>query len=1143
MLFCLSYMAYAQDGADGMVRNAQVLEYLADSLERDYLKQHALSREKALHTGLKSEFITSEGVRFSLQRIEDGIPYYYRTFNRGGATTSGVQRLYPFGQLRLFLTGKTVTAGIWDGGRVFAGHPEFGGRVTLINQEREFDSHATHVAGSMVAAGLDARARGMAYEGRLRSFDWDNDLSEMASEAANGLLISNHSYGISLGWERIDGEWKWMGQAAADEDYRFGFYSNVSRVLDQITYQAPYYLVVWAAGNDRSDVGDSSRPPDGPYDSIGPEGIAKNVLTVGAVNAIQSGFSQASDIVMTDFSSWGPSDDGRIKPDLVAKGRQVYSTDLNNSHSTKSGTSMAAPIVSGSLMLIQELYHKFSGGNYLRSASLKGLAIHTANAANSFFRPDYRHGWGLLDAEKMANFLLHLHEPYVSFWEGELANKQSFEHTFYVDGQTSIMATLSWTDPPGTPVAPKLNPRDLMLVNDLDMRLVHESGKVSYPFMLDPEKPDAEAATVDNFRDNVEKIYIDEPLPGSYQLIITHKDELAGEKQEFSLFLQTGFVPTRRNLYWIGGSGNWDDEEKWSFQSGGEPAGVVPGKHDHVVLDNNSFTEPMQTLSLNKEASCYSLTISGNADGLINLGEENLSIISSLYVENPVSGPQVSGQIIINGDGKEGVVWMNREDVRKENVRNKTYDNRVESLKLVFDNQDGVWHIPESIRADQVVVRQGKVVLSDASARIRELIVEEAAEGNILDLGESYIDGLEKFAILGGDHVVSGDKATLVFNTPDAVGTILTPIYDHLNLKRIENHMSLHIHGALNTKSFITNGDVFLHNTLDADSLFFTEKAGFYFFDQATIVIHEELSGSGIPENRVDFIGHGSDNYVEGRINKIFCLDYLNIVDLPVIGAGVFNAGTNSTLENSPGWLTVACDRIVFADFSVESPCRDSRTTFRDLSRGEINSWNWQFNDLGTSAIREPAFTFTQTGDYNIQLTVSSDDLASTSEKTIQIIENPLPVANILRSGNIYFVDVAARSYQWYRNGREISGAVSQSYNNTAMVDGVYTVVISNNGVCNRIARNQIVVNVPDEPDISKAVRVFPNPARLSAQIVSDLVVNTISVYNLLGVKVYGSSPESTSFELNLSGFTPGIYLLYIEGEFGTYSGKLHVTN
>jgi hypothetical protein len=506
LLSCLSIAVKGQYGADGLVRNPQVLEYLADSLERDYRKQHVLSHEKALLDGLKPEFISAEGVRYSLQRFEDGIPYYYRTFNRGGATTSHVQKLYPFGQQRLFLTGRTVTAGIWDGGRVYEQHPEFGGRVKLINQEREYDSHATHVAGSMVAAGLDARARGMAFEGRLRSFDWINDLSEMASEAANGMLISNHSYGISLGWERVDGEWRWMGQTSADEDYRFGFYSNTSRVVDQITYQAPYYLVVWAAGNDRSDVGDGTRPPDGPYDSIGPEGVAKNVLTVGAVNGISNGFSQASDIVMTDFSSWGPADDGRIKPDIVAKGRQVFSTDLNNNYSTKSGTSMAAPIVSGSMMLIQELYNKYSGGNYLRSASLKGLAIHNANAANNFSRPDYKHGWGLLDAEKMSNFIQHLHEPQLFFLETELANKQSFEHTFYADGQTSIMATLAWTDPPGTPVAPKLNPRDLMLVNDLDMRIEHESGEVYYPFILDPEKPDAVAANSDNFRDNVEKI-------------------------------------------------------------------------------------------------------------------------------------------------------------------------------------------------------------------------------------------------------------------------------------------------------------------------------------------------------------------------------------------------------------------------------------------------------------------------------------------------------------------------------------------------------------------------------------------------------------------------------------------------------------
>ncbi len=63
--------------------------------------------------------------------------------------------------------------------------------------------------------------------------------------------------------------------------------------------------MVWAAGNDRNEVGDGTKNADGPEDSIGPEGVSKNNLTIGAVNGVND-YSGPGDVVMSPFSSWGP---------------------------------------------------------------------------------------------------------------------------------------------------------------------------------------------------------------------------------------------------------------------------------------------------------------------------------------------------------------------------------------------------------------------------------------------------------------------------------------------------------------------------------------------------------------------------------------------------------------------------------------------------------------------------------------------------------------------------------------------------------------------------------------------------------------------------------------------------------------------
>src|SRR5690606_2512788 len=230
------------------------------------------------------------------------------------------------------IKGLNMIIGEWDGGVALSTHVAFGGRVQVRDTQTNDPQgmfHATHVGGTMIASetaggsGKVGHAMGMAPEAKLASWNWNNDLAEMTTAAGQGLLMSNHSYGLdnevlenNIG-VRIFG--RYTGTASGQ-----AFNMDTSRDLDLVLNNAPYYISVWAAGNDRN----ASPPLNSNYggrDLLVNEGTAKNNIVVAAINGIDN-YSSASSAVMSTFSNWGPTDDFRIKPDISAKGVGVYST-------------------------------------------------------------------------------------------------------------------------------------------------------------------------------------------------------------------------------------------------------------------------------------------------------------------------------------------------------------------------------------------------------------------------------------------------------------------------------------------------------------------------------------------------------------------------------------------------------------------------------------------------------------------------------------------------------------------------------------------------------------------------------------------------------------------------------------------------
>jgi len=316
------------------------------------------------------------------------------------------------------------------------------------------------------------------------------------------LRITSHSYGVP----------------------NDGPYDSYSAEFDTLLHAAPYMTTFVAAGNEGDYGRGYLRTPS----------TAKNVVTIGAVESILSGYAGPSSVVLGSFSSTGPTQDGRIKPDICGNGVGVYSSVPGGGYDTWDGTSMATPNCSGSAGLLVQHYRATHDNNDMLAATMKALLIHTADEAGLANGPDYSYGWGLMNTASAALLItLDADDPGSIINDDTLVEGETIDVPVNVPGGTPLKVTMVWSDPAG---AADANPA---LVNDLDITVTDSEGTTYYPWSLDPSSPEAPAVqTTSNDLDTVEQVTIAAPTAGTYTIHISHKgDTLTGGSQAFSTII------------------------------------------------------------------------------------------------------------------------------------------------------------------------------------------------------------------------------------------------------------------------------------------------------------------------------------------------------------------------------------------------------------------------------------------------------------------------------------------------------------------------------------------------------------------------------------------------------------------------------
>jgi subtilisin family serine protease len=499
-----------------------------------------------------------------VQWIEEFVPV--KMLNDFAAQTSHLNATTA--QNEWFLTGKDQVVGHADTGLDTGDDstvlPDFKGQVIAYfdlanggSDAADYNGHGTHTAGSICGNGASSEGlyKGIAYEAKLvtqciadkdsGSFTGLSDLYSMYAQSyLSGASIHSDSWGSSV----------------------YGEYDSFSRTTDLFAWSQPDFLPVFAAGNSGTDNNDNGIVD---LDSITSPGTAKNVLTVGAsesdrpianegfrdrkyynkwpssfgANPIKDDYISLSATTspylqgMAAYSSRGPTDDNRIKPEVSAPGTDIISTrstisgagwlwgilPSNNSYCYSGGTSMSTPLTAGSAALIRQYLVERAHMPKPSSALIKAVMIGGASTLAPgqygtgtaqeipFTSPNNVEGWGQPDIVQS----IHPSGLMIKLID-DISPNTGETNTYQITVEKSgypLNIVMSWLDYPGTAGSA------VSLINDINLNIITPGTNTLFP----------NNGTVNDDRNTVESILINSASAGIYTIkVIGHNVLVSG---------------------------------------------------------------------------------------------------------------------------------------------------------------------------------------------------------------------------------------------------------------------------------------------------------------------------------------------------------------------------------------------------------------------------------------------------------------------------------------------------------------------------------------------------------------------------------------------------------------------------------------
>lgn len=534
--------------------------------------------------------------------------------------------------------------------------------------------------------------------------------------------------------------------------------------------------------------------------------------------------------------------------------------------------------------------------------------------------------------------------------------------------------------------------------------------------------------------------------------------------------LNTGFnftSPGARNLFWVGGTGNWSDEQHWSANSGGAGGECIPSSNDNVYFDANSFPISGATVSINEKAYCRNMDWTGSLRNPLLSGTDELYLFGSIKL---IPQMQFNFGNMLHFMSKDDSTLISFANINLAN--NITFDG--------ISNNSG-WLLEDRLKTTgNINLYNGKFNTNNQNVYCGNFYPDNSYTNKALILGNSTftitadnaswnldVNGMSLYP--GNSSIQFNGLGTIYFNSDslnyNRVVFKNTSASGYISGYNTFNEISFYGHGYLNNKgsaqrvNFYSNGTLIGNNSMD--TLYFAEERTYNLTLNDTTFVNEFMvrGRNGLPIT-IRSNNNGDSSYIYVSSGTV-CSNYLVLEGIHAIGGADFYAG-ESSIDNglNSGWSFTSCylDIPVVSDISCNNYNNGS---IKVEVEGGQQPYGIQWTDGSTDFIRENL----SEGTYSYTVT---DNIGSILTNQVVITNPPVFVANIsilgdtvfCDNGNVLLSSSEASDYNW-SNGSNTQEIVVNS-------TGIYSVQLTNANGCIATSRSiEVVVNPLPDNNIS----------------------------------------------------------------------------